>query len=148
MLVLLCLSSLTHTHTHTHTHILSVVYRIPLRLKIWKNLAKFRDRSIRSLKFLQYLLLQKILGFSVDLQNLTQKNTIKRPPIFEVFNKKMLQKSKIMHQKIKVTLNIKSNKEKPFLSQDWEKRKIMRSFQSQKINTLLLFREFYNNNQR
>ena len=33
-------------------------------------------------------------------------------------SEKMLQKSKIMHQKIKVTLIIKSNKEKPFLSQD------------------------------
>ena len=53
-----------------------------------------------------------------------------------------------MEQKIKVTLIIKSNKEKLFISQHREKRKITRGFQLEKFDTLLLFCEFYNNNQR
>ena len=65
-----------------------VVYKILLPHKMEKNLCKKGEHCLKSFEISQYLSLRKILGISVDLQKLTQKNTIKRPTTFNVFNKK------------------------------------------------------------
>ena len=53
-----------------------VVYIIPLRHKMRKNLCKKREHRLKSFEISQYLSLRKILGISLDLYKITQKKTI------------------------------------------------------------------------